>query len=241
MWYLAYGFDGRSSPIPTNLEEETDASNISGADSQPETITNGINFKEKGKPRKGPKMYRDSEVDWKMFVPPLPQHSGYPQGWVLISDALLAMPLSIFCQIITINYKVDDLSSYLEHPKKRHLLLRHLPSRMRQQLLHGRKYIFCFHEFCTRLCYMGLLSFGPHHVSINVICVVVFLLSAYNLVFSSTKYIFLLPCPSSFSAVQRKGSSVCLRSSTRHSRRHVNGGPSLQPRRHEQTLLLGRI
>ena len=189
MWYLAYGFDGRASPIPTNLDEEFDNSNMSGAESMQETsivVDDGVQGGNKAgntatedpfkgypqkKQRRGPKMYRDSELDWKMFVPPLPQHSGYPEGWVLISDALLAMPLSVFCQIITINYKVDDLTAYLEHPKKRHLLLRHLPSRMRQQLLHGRKYIFCFHEFCTRLCYMGLMSFGPHHVSLVRICV----------------------------------------------------------------------
>ena len=178
MWYLAYGFDGRSSPILTNLDEEFDSSNISGAESQSDsTAHNGNNSnnnhknsngnnnsRQKQKSRRGPKLYREREVDWRMFVPPLPQHSGYPQGWVLISDALLAMPLSVFCQIVTINYKVEDLSAYLEHPKKRHLLLRHLPSRMRRQLLHGRKYIFSFHELCTRLCYMGLLSFGPHQV-----------------------------------------------------------------------------
>ena len=182
MWYLAYGFDGRSSPIPTNLDEEADSCNVSGADeSQPETsileedplkkedpndtFASSLIKQRSSHRHRGPKLYRENELDWRMFVPPLPQHSGYPRGWVLISDALLAMPLSIFCQIITINYKVDDLSAYLEHPKRRHLLLRHLPSRMRQQLLHGRKYIFGFHEFCTRLCYMGLMSFGPHHVS----------------------------------------------------------------------------
>ena len=95
MWYLAYGFDGRSSPIPTYLEDETDSPNFSEADSQPESTTTTTpppppttttteedpkpesasgKAKENLKPRKGAKLYREGEVDWKMFVPPLPQH-----------------------------------------------------------------------------------------------------------------------------------------------------------------------
>ena len=195
MWYLAYGYDGLTTPVRLNLDDEMSSPNVSGADSQPEsnkdrgkTRKTGGDDKDnntKGKsgtdnriknntddvtdpPRKlnrGPKLYRENDVDWRMFIPPLPQHSGYPRGWVLLSDALLAIPLSVFCQIITISYKIEDLSAYLQHPRKRHLLLRNLPKRMREQLLHDRKYVFAFHELCTRLCYMGLMSFGPQHVS----------------------------------------------------------------------------
>ncbi|XP_048869314.1 general transcription factor 3C polypeptide 1-like isoform X3 [Brienomyrus brachyistius] len=101
------------------------------------------------------------EMSWRRFIPPMPLHRGYSCGWALTSDILLSLPLSIFIQIIQVSYKVDDLELYLNDPVKHHYLIRVLPGRMKKQLLYKRKYIFSFCESLQRLCYMGLLQFGP--------------------------------------------------------------------------------
>ncbi|XP_072568646.1 general transcription factor 3C polypeptide 1 [Paramormyrops kingsleyae] len=105
-------------------------------------------------------VYMD-EMSWRRFIPPMPLHRGYSCGWALTSDILLSLPLSIFIQIIQVSYKVDDLELYLNDPVKQHYLIRVLPGRMKKQLLYKRKYIFSFYESLQRLCYMGLLHFGP--------------------------------------------------------------------------------
>ncbi|XP_070559590.1 general transcription factor 3C polypeptide 1-like isoform X2 [Ptychodera flava] len=106
------------------------------------------------------KVYVDEE-DWRRFLPPLPKYNDCGKGWCLVSDLLLWMPLSIFCNIVQLSYKVDNLEEYLDHPRKRHTLLGHLPRNMRIQLLHRRKYVFTFDENLRRLSSMGLVIYGP--------------------------------------------------------------------------------
>ncbi|KAM7394584.1 hypothetical protein PAMP_021375 [Pampus punctatissimus] len=106
------------------------------------------------------KVYSE-EDSWKRFVPPVLLHKEFGSGWAMVGDLLLCLPLSIFIQVIQINYKVDGLEEYLNDPVKQHHLIRALPTRMRAQLLYRRKYIFSFHENLQRLVYMGLLQFGP--------------------------------------------------------------------------------
>ncbi|KAI0233752.1 General transcription factor 3C polypeptide 1 [Lamellibrachia satsuma] len=106
-----------------------------------------------------PKVYVDDN-SWRRFLPPLPKHYGYGDGWCLIGDLLLVIPIGIFCQIIRVNFKIKDLSEYLKDPVLRNLCVNQLPVLMRQQLMHERKYIFHFYEVCTYLCQMGLLTFG---------------------------------------------------------------------------------
>ncbi|RXN35951.1 general transcription factor 3C polypeptide [Labeo rohita] len=95
------------------------------------------------------------ENNWKRYVPPIPLHKDFGYGWALISDVLVSLPLSIFMQVVQVNYQ------YLKDPVKQHFLIRFLPAEMKRQLLHRRKYIFSFHESLQRLCFMGLLQFGP--------------------------------------------------------------------------------
>ncbi|XP_010792480.1 general transcription factor 3C polypeptide 1-like [Notothenia coriiceps] len=78
----------------------------------------------------------------------------------MVGDILLCMPLSIFIQVIQVNYKVEGLEEHLNDPVKQHHLIRTLPARMRRQLLYKRKYIFAFHENLQKLVYMGLVQFG---------------------------------------------------------------------------------
>ncbi|MBN3305138.1 TF3C1 factor, partial [Amia calva] len=102
-----------------------------------------------------------NELSWKRFVPATPVHREYGLGWALASDILLCLPLSIFVQIIQVSYKVDGLEDYLNDPLKQHFLIRFLPGKMKKQLLYKRRYIFSFYENMQRLCFMGLLQFGP--------------------------------------------------------------------------------
>ncbi|XP_055507682.1 general transcription factor 3C polypeptide 1-like isoform X3 [Leucoraja erinacea] len=101
------------------------------------------------------------EASWKRFIPPLPIHREFGYGWGLISDILLCIPLSIFVQIVQVSHKVENLEDFLNDPVLKHTLIRSLPQPMRQQLLYKRRYIFSFFESLQRLCYMGLLQFGP--------------------------------------------------------------------------------
>ncbi|KAK2909570.1 hypothetical protein Q8A67_005407 [Cirrhinus molitorella] len=101
------------------------------------------------------------ENNWKRYVPPIPLHKDFGYGWALISDVLVSLPLSIFMQVVQVNYQVEGLDQYLEDPVKQHYLIRFLPAEIKRQLLHRRKYIFSFHESLQRLCFMGLLQFSP--------------------------------------------------------------------------------
>ncbi|XP_004856054.1 general transcription factor 3C polypeptide 1 isoform X2 [Heterocephalus glaber] len=101
------------------------------------------------------------DASWMRFIPPIPVHRDFGFGWALVSDILLSLPLSIFVQIVQVSYKVDNLEEYLNHPLKQHTLIRFLPRPIRQQLLYKRRYIFSVMESLQRLCYMGLLQFGP--------------------------------------------------------------------------------
>lgn len=99
--------------------------------------------------------------DWKMFMPPLAKHNGYPNGWCLMSDLFVRLPLSIFIQMVNVSYEIPDLEQYLHHPIKKYFLVKNLPLPIRKKLTIARKYIFSIHELVVRLCYIGLVQFGP--------------------------------------------------------------------------------
>nr|XP_019958712.1 PREDICTED: general transcription factor 3C polypeptide 1 [Paralichthys olivaceus] len=106
------------------------------------------------------KVYADEET-WKKFIPPVRVHKEFGSGWAMVGDLLLCLPLSIFIQVIQINYKVDGLEEYLNDPVKQHLLVRSLPAKIRRQLFYRRKYLFSFHDNLQKLVYMGLMQLGP--------------------------------------------------------------------------------
>ncbi|NXY88232.1 TF3C1 factor, partial [Alcedo cyanopectus] len=101
------------------------------------------------------------DMSWMRYVPPLPVHRDFGFGWALVSDILLCLPLSVFVQIVQVSYKVDGLDDFLNDPLKKHTLIRFLPRSVRQQLLYKRRYIFSVVENLQKLCYMGLIQFGP--------------------------------------------------------------------------------
>ena len=102
-----------------------------------------------------------SEVCWTMFISPLPSHQGWDEGWCLICDVLLRLPLSLFLMLVNVSFVIEGLQEYIEHPIRRHYLICQLPSRIANQLLHRRKYIFSISEIATRLAFIGILQFGP--------------------------------------------------------------------------------
>lgn len=87
---------------------------------------------------------------------------GWPNGWCLMCDILLRMPVSLFVKLVNFSYDIPDLvPNYLNHPIRQHYLIQNLPQSIKQLLLHQRKYIFSIHEIVVRLCYIGLVQFGP--------------------------------------------------------------------------------
>lgn len=81
----------------------------------------------------------NTEVSWKMFVPPLPKHSGWSEGWTLMCDVLLGLPLSIFTKVHNITFVIPELEHYLNHPIRKHYLVKNLPVSLR--LLKSLTYI----------------------------------------------------------------------------------------------------
>ncbi|XP_053328074.1 general transcription factor 3C polypeptide 1 isoform X2 [Spea bombifrons] len=98
---------------------------------------------------------------WMRHVPPATVHSEFGPGWVLVSDILLCLPLSVFVQIVQVSYKVENLEDFLNHPIRKHMLIRHLPRSIRQQLLYKRRYVFSVFQSLQKLSCMGLVQFGP--------------------------------------------------------------------------------
>ncbi|XP_019546939.3 general transcription factor 3C polypeptide 1 [Aedes albopictus] len=101
---------------------------------------------------------------WKLFVPPLNVYESYGQGWALLTDITLRLPLSVFCQICTFGFYTKDLDYWLDHPIRQHMLVKQLPKAVRLQLFRQRKYIFNIFEMCQKLCHAGLIQFGPQRM-----------------------------------------------------------------------------
>nr|XP_014348197.1 PREDICTED: general transcription factor 3C polypeptide 1 [Latimeria chalumnae] len=175
------GSQGRGDPEMSNLgDQEPEASNQSVG--LPDTVTeettqpssncsgtDGISMENRTECWEEPELnqlifketvYVD-EASWKRYATPTPIHKEYGHGWAMFSDILLCLPLSVFVQIVQISYKVDGLDDYLNDPLKKHTLVKFLPTAIRQQLLYKRRYIFSVLESLQRMCYMGLLQFGP--------------------------------------------------------------------------------
>lgn len=111
-----------------------------------------------------PMCYHDG-ISWKTFVAPLPTSPSTPEGWLLFSDILLSLPLSLFVKIVScIKYKIEGLDEYLQHSVKCHYLIRSLPVKLRNALLFARRYIYSIHETIKRLSFVGLLTFGPQRL-----------------------------------------------------------------------------
>ena len=97
-----------------------------------------------------------SDLSWRTFIPPLPQHQGWQQGWCLMSDIILRLPLSLFLQLVCVNYKVEGLDAYKDHPIRKHYLVKNLPDDIKRMLLNSRKYMASIYDETKKMIYMGL-------------------------------------------------------------------------------------
>jgi general transcription factor 3C polypeptide 1 len=79
-------------------------------------------------------------------------------------DLLLRLPLCIFVRVFNVSFVIPELEEYLMHPIRRHYLIRHLPSNLRNVLIIARRYIYGIHEVMQRLCFVGLIQFGPQRL-----------------------------------------------------------------------------
>ncbi|XP_056265529.1 general transcription factor 3C polypeptide 1-like isoform X2 [Pseudoliparis swirei] len=154
--------DGQTQPSDKAVSGSSDQPAADSALPRLDATSSSGDNEEGVKDKAAPALFRgDMKESWKKFIPPLRVHNDFGSGWAMVGDMLLCLPLSIFIQVIQINYEVDGLEEYLKDPVKQHHLIRELPARMKRQLLFKRKYIFSFHEKLQKLAYMGLLQFGP--------------------------------------------------------------------------------
>ncbi|XP_056392115.1 general transcription factor 3C polypeptide 1 [Hyla sarda] len=181
LWYIVYGHPYRKTQQQQNTENNnTQTETTTGcentmppgdcpidatSDLDPKTHPNKADEMVQYMPDQGTEQSTETvyvdEVSWVRCVPPATVHSEFGPGWVLVSDILLCLPLSIFIQIVQVSYKVDDIEDYLNDPIRKHTLIRYLPRSIRQQLLYKRRYVFSVFQGLQKLHYMGLLQFGP--------------------------------------------------------------------------------
>ncbi|XP_032460008.1 general transcription factor 3C polypeptide 1 [Phocoena sinus] len=167
LWYLIYGHPAKDTVEKPGFSSErrTGAPSSSGSnleaslDAPPQDAQDGAT--REGEVELSTETVYVDEASWTRYIPPVPVHKDFGFGWALVSDILLCLPLSIFTQIVQVSYKVDNLEEFLNDPLKKHTLIRFLPRPIRQQLLYKRRYIFSVVENLQKLCYMGLLQFGP--------------------------------------------------------------------------------
>ena len=72
------------------------------------------------------------------------------------------MPLSLFIQVVCLNFKLEGFDEFINHPIRKHYLIKNLPDNLKRQLVHRRKYIFSIYEDIQKMAYMGLLQFGEN-------------------------------------------------------------------------------
>lgn len=148
LYYLIYAFPKDCKKIPINKALEIwtkENPKIQEYEAITENITNCYT----------------TELSWKMFVSPLNPQLEYESGWGLLRDIIHRIPLILFVKFTRAAQGTAELNEYLMHPIKCNYLLHFLPGRLREQLLQGRKYVFVIQEMCKKLCWCGLLQFGP--------------------------------------------------------------------------------
>ncbi|KAM4631775.1 general transcription factor 3C polypeptide 1 [Discoglossus pictus] len=173
VWYVVYGHPLHkhlqhlsSQDASSNDNAQKEQENLESSESTPNTLPSTQSFDcdeqifDPGEEQKADTVYVD-ELTWMRHVPPATVYKEYGPGWALVSDVLLCLPLSVFIQIVQISYQIENLDEFLNDPLKKHILIRHLPTAIRQQLVYKRRYIFSFVKGLQKLSCMGLLQFGP--------------------------------------------------------------------------------
>ncbi|KAL3287444.1 hypothetical protein HHI36_001915 [Cryptolaemus montrouzieri] len=113
-----------------------------------------------------PPIYRRG-VDWKMFIPPLPIHKEWDNGWALLCDVILAIPLSLWVKLFNTTLECPELYAYMEHPVRKHYLIKDIPLEFRHVIMFKRKYLPNAVELLYRLCFIGLVQLGPQNTQVK--------------------------------------------------------------------------
>ncbi|XP_028515255.1 general transcription factor 3C polypeptide 1 [Exaiptasia diaphana] len=93
---------------------------------------------------------------WIGQLQPLPTYDK-PLGWVKLNDFLKIMPLSVYCNTVGINRKVDGLDEYYNDPIKIHTAFKDLPDKIRRKLKYKGRYKDAFTEIFNNLMRAGLV------------------------------------------------------------------------------------
>lgn len=138
LFYLIHGYQGQE-----ELEQEA---------ARGQLRSQGLLAEQEEQELQGMRLYQ-TEVGWSMFLPPLPSHQGWPleEGWCLMCDILLRLPLSLFVRLVNITFEVPGLQEYLAHPVRRHYLIRALPQGVRNKLLFQVRLPFLLHPSSSYL------------------------------------------------------------------------------------------
>ncbi len=147
--YLLYFYDG---------EEQTDASFIKQLNDEHQMIYSNKQDQDIVESCSIPKNAYKRSIDWCTFIPPLSQTSSV-KNCLFIGEIFSHMPLSVFCSIIVINYKIPGLVSILKHPVKRHILVKDLPPNLIAPLIYERRYLQRILAILQLLACLGLITF----------------------------------------------------------------------------------
>ncbi|CAB3378380.1 Hypothetical predicted protein [Cloeon dipterum] len=143
LFYLAYDYSGDANLDQTAVREAFEAQNVYLAPACP-------------------KIFRSEAMDYRTFLSPMPKHSGWPRGWVLLADVIVRVPLSVFVRLVRLRHVVPGLEDYLADPVRRNYLLGHLPSQMRADIIgQSRRFVYSIFDSVLKMCYVGLVQFGP--------------------------------------------------------------------------------
>lgn len=157
IYYMVYDYPNHNNI--SNINNDLNAISIHDAIKHWKTLNPFIDYDDLAEDI--PIIY-STEINWKMFLPPLLKHKGYPNGWCLLNDLLLRLPLSIFIKIININTIIPNLNEFLSHPIRKHYLVKYLPNNIRTLLLLNRRYVYAIDDDLHRLCSIGLIQFGKN-------------------------------------------------------------------------------
>ncbi|CAH1963347.1 unnamed protein product [Acanthoscelides obtectus] len=102
-----------------------------------------------------------NELSWRTFIGPLPDHKGWPTGWVLLLDVIMRLPVCLFLKMHSCTIECPQLLDIINHPIKRFYLVKDLPTVARNAILFRGKYSSSIYDVVTRLAFCGLIQFGP--------------------------------------------------------------------------------
>jgi len=147
--YLLYFYDGEHQNDLNFIKQFNDEHKMIYSNKEDQEIVESCSI---------PKSAFKRSIDWSTFIPPLSQIASV-KNCLFIGEIFSHMPLSIFCSIIVINYKIPGLVSILKHPVKRHILVKDLPPNLIAPLIYERRYLQRILAILQLLACLGLITF----------------------------------------------------------------------------------